>query len=291
MTRNSPASAIALMVVAFTIPFFATVLIRKATRAADVPPSEWTANAKAAARTREREESLINGIDTLKLESKRLSEQVARKSQELSASAGKAQGAASETADPKARPAFDQLAASQGMKDVQRKLQSAKEEFGLTAPQVASYEARLREAVEKNPLEFIDGDDRRFDEEGLAPLLDRAQLAKFRERTQAQVELKAKAERGWIAGLLQIPPDDAARVSAVLREEGVGDENAFIKAADRPERLRELTPRFASATDRARARLRPMLTPEAFQKLDQQLKSQADDIRFLAEEFEKATEE
>ena len=286
MARNNTAVQIALLVGAFALSFFATILIRESTPAANVTASAWTNDAGAAARTREREESLRRGVAALQLESRRISEQVARKSQDLSARVGKARGIAAGAAEPKALLALDQLAEKVVAMAVRERLRTAKEQFNLTAPQ-AAYEARLREAAEKNPLQVLENGGARFDEEALAPLLDREQLATYRERAKAQAEMQDRTDAQRISRDLGIPPDQGAAVFAILREEGAGDENAIWRYMKNPGEGSGLIQQYASATDRSRARLRPMLSPEAFEKLDRHLEEQAESLKFLIGEMEK----
>jgi hypothetical protein len=287
MARNNTAVQIALLVGAFALSFFATILIRESTPAANVTASAWTDDAEAAARTREREESLRRGVAALQLESRRISEQVARKSQDLSARVDKARGIAAEAAEPKALLALDQLAAKVLAMAVRERLRTAKEQFDLTAPQVAAYEARLREAAEKNPLQVLENGGARFDEEALAPLLDREQLATYRERAKAQAEMQDRTDAQRIARDLGIPPDQGTSVFAILREEGAGDEDAMRRYMKNPGEGSGLIQQYASAMDRSRARLRPMLSPEAFEKLDRHFEEQAESLKFLIGEMEK----
>jgi hypothetical protein len=289
MERNNSASAIALLVGAFALSFFATVLVRKSAPAEAVAPSGWTGDAEIDARTREREESLAREVATLTLESRRFSEQLARKSHELSARVDKTRATDLGAVDRKAVSSLDRLTANSRNMIVRWKLRAAKEELNLTASQVAAYEASLGEPSEKDSRLLFEKDGGQPDDEDLVPLLDREQLAKYRERAKAQAESQATSKTQMIAALLGIPAAQAGQVTAILREEGVSGLSPEKRFLGRRGEARELLPNYAAGTDRARARLRPMLSPGAYEKLDRHLREEAESLKIFLEEIEKET--
>lgn len=290
MTRNSAAASAAVMIGAFAVSFFATVLIRKSAPSADVAPSTWTAEAAAAGSLRDREESLTRSVAALRMESQRLNGQLARKSQDLAARVGKARDAgAAAGSDPKALPALDNATELITKMMVRDRIRVAQEELGLNPAQLATYQTRLKDAVDRDPMLLIETNAGRCDEESLIPLLDREQLAKYQQRLKAEAESKAQSDSKRFAEILDISPELGARVNEILKEEGLNDANAFNRLLGKPGESRALISHYAAAADRARARLRPLLTPEAFEKLESHFADESESLKILVEELEKET--
>lgn len=290
MTRNSAAASAALMIGAFAVSFFATMLIRKSAPSTDVAPSAWTAEAAAAGNLREREESLSRSVISLRTESQRLSAQLARKSQDLAVRVGKVReaGAAAGT-DPKALPALDGATELIAKMMVRDRLRMAQEELGLNPAQMATYQTRLKDAVDRDPLLLIETNAVKCDEEALLPLLDRDQLAQYHRRLKTEAESRARSDSKRFAELLGISPELGARVNEILKEEGVNDGTAFTRMVAKPAEGTQLVPHYAAAADRARVRLRPLLSPEAFERLERHFADETESLKALVEELEKET--
>jgi hypothetical protein len=291
MTKSSSAATIAAMLGAFAISFFATVLFRRSAPSAEVAPSTWTPNAERAAQAREREEALSRSVAALRMESRRVSEQIARKSEQLSVrlSKARAEGAAQGDAKPGQIP--DAMGPLMAKMLIREKLRMAREEYGMNASQLETYEGRLKEAFEKEPLSLFESDNSwKFDEEVLIPLLDRDQYAKYQERAKQAKETQSKSEIQKTVDQLSVNEETAAKVNAVLKEEGLDDPSLFLEAVGKPEQAQALIPKVAAATDRVRSRLRPQLSPEAFQKLEQRFEQESYALKVLVEELRKQNE-
>ena len=79
-------------------------------------------------------------------------------------------------------------------------------------------------------------------------------------------------------------------VNAVYREEGLQDPSLFFEAVGKPEQTQSLISKTLAAIDRIRARLRPTLSPEAFQKLEQHFAQKTEALRILIEQLQKQSE-
>jgi len=264
MNRGGAVRSIAAMIAAFAASFIVTALLRH--------PAPSSPTARTVPR-RAHEEALAREVADLR--------RMSRSHEPIVPAAGNAPA-------PKAwntaiRREYDIRV--QAM--VVKKMRKARRELGLTEAQLATYEIRLREAAERDPMLPL-GDWDKCDREALAPLLDSLQHARYLERAQKGVEQETRSESRVLAQALSANPATAAVVNQILREEGVVHRDEFLTCFDRPRDARELLGKVVAAMDRVRARAQPLLSPEERERLDRHFADEAGTLEVIVEEIQRA---
>ena len=265
MNRGDAVRSIAAMIAVFAASFFVTALLR---HPAPSPPTARTVPLPA------QEEALAREVADLR--------RMSRSHRPIEPAAAGAAPVA-KAWDTAIRREYDIRV--QAM--VVKKMRKARRELELTEAQLATYELRLREAAERDPMLPL-GDWDRSDGEALAPLLDSRQHARYLERVQKGVEQETRSESQVLARALSADPATAGAVSQILREEGVVHRNEFLMYLDRPREARELLGKIVAAMDRVRVRAQPVLSPEERERLDRYFADEAGTMEVIVEEIERA---
>ncbi len=258
MTRGGAVRSIAAMIAAFAVAFFATALLRQG------------ASSSPAARAvplRTREEPLAREPES------------SHEPIEPAAGGGVPVPKGWNTA---IRREYDIRVQAMMVK----KMRKARRELGLTEAQLATYEIRLRDAAERDPMLPL-GDWDKSDREALAPLLDSLQHARHLERAQKGVEQETRSETQGLARALSVDPATAAAVNQMLREEGVVHRDEFLSYFDRPREARELLVKVVAGMDRVRVRTQPLLSPEERERLDHHFADEAGTLEIIVEEIQR----
>lgn len=261
------ARSAAALIAAFAIAFILTALARRST------PSPQPADTSArAAQLRTREESLSREIAALREESRR-----------------------SATVEPLTpAPAPEAWTAAirreyeirvRGM--VVKKTRRARLELGLTEDQLATYALRLREAAQRDPMLAL-GDWDKSDPEALAPLLDSDQHRKYLDKLRKGGVEETQSETQFLARILSTNPTTAGQVNQMLREEGVIKRDTLLTFFDRPREARALVDKAVGAMDRVRVRVRPLLSPEEYERLERHLADEAGTLEIFVDEIQRA---
>ena len=265
MNRGDAVQSIAAMIASFAVAFFVTALLRQP---APFPPTARTVPLRTHEKALARE-----GADLRRMS----------RSHEPIEPAAAGNVPAPKGWNTAIRREYDIRV--QAM--VVKKMRKARRELGLTEAQLASYEMRLRDAAERDPMLPL-GDWDKSDREALAPLLDSLQHARYLERVQEGIEQETRSETQVLARALSADPATATVVSQILREEGVVHRDEFLTYLGRPREAKELLVKVVAAMDRVRVRTQPLLSPEERERLDRYFADETGTLEVIVEEIQRA---